>query len=149
MLASMSAKSSATRTRVNGLHVIGIVLVIASLIPAFSGNPVAALPLVIGVVLIVGGAIVAAIRDTRGVRSDEPAGEGVDETQPRTTWQTYRWTVIVLLGAVVVAVGIWAVSAAVEAREADQRSDEYYCTMEGISPLDRAPATGERCVDLG
>lgn len=35
-----------------------------------------------------------------------------------------------------------------EARESDRRSDEFFCTMEGVGPDDRGPRTGDLCSEL-
>lgn len=33
-------------------------------------------------------------------------------------------------------------------REAAERTDQYYCTLSGVGPTDRAPETGRSCADL-
>lgn len=62
----MSEETSAAgpkKFRMNALTGIGILLVVVGLLPAFAGSGgVAALPLLIGVLLIVGGAVVHTIR---------------------------------------------------------------------------------------
>lgn len=58
-------------------------------------------------------------------------------------------TAAVIVVAFLVVAGAWMLIAqAAQERASDRRSDEYYCTMSGIGPLDRAPATGELCADL-
>lgn len=55
--------------------------------------------------------------------------------------------VVVLAALAVFAVwGLIAQSG--QQREDDRRSDTYYCTLSGVGPYDRGPATGELCVDL-
>ncbi|KRC37528.1 hypothetical protein [Oerskovia sp. Root22] len=56
-----------------------------------------------------------------------------------------------LIAAAVLAVVILAIFVVVrvnDARAQDRRTDEYWCTLSGASPLDRAPNTGELCIDL-
>lgn len=56
------------------------------------------------------------------------------------------WLVVVLvIAAVIAAVAFRAVA---EQRAEDRQVDGYYCTLGGIGPLDRAPNTGERCIDV-
>lgn len=54
----------------------------------------------------------------------------------------------VILGVLVVVGAIYTAVQVYEAREQDRRTDGYYCTFEGVGPLDRAPQTGERCIDV-
>lgn len=71
------------------------------------------------------------------------------EQTPATSWWTAGRTVaVIVLAALVVAVAWALVAQAGQQRESDQRSDTYFCTMQGISPGDRGPATGELCADL-
>lgn len=54
------------------------------------------------------------------------------------------WGIVIaaLVAAVVVFVQVRAAKADAE------RVDGYYCTLEGVGPLDKAPETGKRCIDL-
>jgi len=58
-----------------------------------------------------------------------------------------RIGLVLLLVAAAIVAG-FAMRAAAEQRENDRRVDRYYCTMSNVGPLDRAPQTGERCIDV-
>lgn len=49
-------------SQINGLIAVGGIAVLIAFMPAFGGGEVRALPLLIGVLLIIGGVIVNAIR---------------------------------------------------------------------------------------
>lgn len=49
-------------SQINGLIAVGGIAVLIAFVPAFGGGEVRALPLLIGVLLIIGGVIVNAIR---------------------------------------------------------------------------------------
>lgn len=71
-----------------------------------------------------------------------------ETTKLASWWTEWRAAVIVAFVALVAA-GAWGLAAhANQQRESDQRSDEYYCTLSDVGPLDRAPKTGELCADL-
>lgn len=71
------------------------------------------------------------------------------ETAESTSWWTeWRVTVAVVLAALVVLAVGGLITRAGQQREDDRRSDTYYCTLTGVGPYDRGPATGELCVDL-
>lgn len=58
-------------------------------------------------------------------------------------------TAAVIVMAFLVVAGAWTlISKAAQERASDWRTDEYFCTMTGIGPLDRGPETGELCADL-
>lgn len=60
--------------------------------------------------------------------------------RPRALW--------VLLAAVVL-VAVVVIVGRVQAQNAqDTRTDEFYCTLAGIGPMDRGPKTGRLCADL-
>lgn len=67
----------------------------------------------------------------------------VVQSKPRA--RTRVWVMAALLLAVVAAL---VIRAGVEARAQDRIVDRYYCTMSNVGPLDRAPQTGERCIDV-
>lgn len=49
-------------SQINGLIAVGLIAVLIAFVPAFAGGGVRPLPLLIGVLLIIGGVIVNAIR---------------------------------------------------------------------------------------
>ena len=52
-------------------------------------------------------------------------------------------------GAVIVVVTVVTVVGVVDRqRAADTQTDTYYCTLSGITLLDRGPNTGRLCADL-
>jgi uncharacterized membrane-anchored protein len=52
-------------SQINGLVAVGLVALLIAFLPTFTGGDVGALALIVGVLLIVGGAIVNAIRERR------------------------------------------------------------------------------------
>lgn len=68
--------------------------------------------------------------------------------QPTSWWTAGRTVAVIVLAALVVAVVWGLVAQAVQQRESDRRTDEFYCSMSGIGLGDRGPETGELCADL-
>ena len=73
-------------------------------------------------------------------------------TQPQAEtpwWKTNVGSFVLVWGAIaLVALAVFAV-VQVRAQAAHERGvDEYYCVQEGVGPFDRAPNSGERCIDL-
>lgn len=67
----------------------------------------------------------------------------------RRWWTRDRIATVAILGALVLAaVIVVAISQANAARAKSERIDGYYCTLSGVSPLDRGPETGRLCADL-
>lgn len=67
--------------------------------------------------------------------------------QARKPW--WRTTEAKVWGAIVLAVLVVVVWAVVQQqRERAMQVDRLYCTLSGVSPLDRAPETGRTCADL-
>jgi hypothetical protein len=57
---------------------------------------------------------------------------------------------LIIWGVVLVAViALTVVFVQMRAARADaERTDAYYCTLEGVGPYDKAPETGMRCWEL-
>jgi hypothetical protein len=54
--------------------------------------------------------------------------------------------VLVLVALVIAAI---LIGSKVQERNAqDRTADEFYCTLSGVGPFDRAPNTGKLCIDL-
>ncbi len=64
-------------------------------------------------------------------------------------WKTNVGSFVLVWGAIaLVAVAVFVVVQVRAQNAHDQRVDEYYCAQEGIGAFDRAPNSGERCIDL-
>lgn len=78
------------------------------------------------------------------------AEEQTAQPKAETPWWKTNVGSFVLVWAAIIAVGL-AVFAVVQirAQNAHERGvDEYYCVQEGVGPFDRAPNSGELCIDL-
>lgn len=73
------------------------------------------------------------------------------DTQAKATpwWKTNVGSFVLVWGAIaLVALAVFAV-VQVRAQAAHERGvDEYYCVQDGVGPFDRAPNSGELCVNL-
>ncbi len=67
--------------------------------------------------------------------------------QQRAWWRTRR-RIAAIAAVLVLAIGAVVWSQVAAARAEDRRVDELYCTLSGVSPMDRGPETGIRCADL-
>jgi hypothetical protein len=64
----------------------------------------------------------------------------------RPLWRDSTVRFLVVVAVVVAVVVVWVQIS--QARERDRLTDEFYCTLSGVGPLDRGPNTGELCVNL-
>ena len=55
---------------------------------------------------------------------------------------------VILLAVLVAIVAAVIIDQRRNAAESDRITDTYYCTLAGVSQLDRGPETGIRCIDL-
>lgn len=71
-------------------------------------------------------------------------GSDVPKPAPEAGRQILIWT---LVAAVVIAV--FVVWQQIQAKaDRDRTTDEFYCTMSGVGPFDRAPNSGKSCLDI-
>lgn len=80
------------------------------------------------------------------MREDADMSTGAVEQEQRTQSAWWLWAILGVVGALIV--GGFVANKISEQRAADRRSDGYYCTLAGVGPYDRAPRTGELCIDL-
>lgn len=71
-----------------------------------------------------------------------------DGTPARTQQKRSPWVAAVVALVVVGLIAVFVVTRLQASAASERRSDEYYCTLDGIGPMDRAPNTNERCIDL-
>lgn len=62
-------------------------------------------------------------------------------------WQRHR--ALLVLAVVLALVVAFVVNTAVtEARRQAEMTDQMFCTLAGVDPLDKAPGTGRRCITV-
>lgn len=74
-----------------------------------------------------------------------------ENEQAATTpdWSKTNRALIIWGAVLVVVVAVTVVFVQMRAARADaERTDTYYCTLEGVGPYDKAPETGMRCWEL-
>lgn len=77
-----------------------------------------------------------------GMGTTESTSSSILRMRPR------RWFVVTVGAMLAVVLVAFVISNVVEQRARDRGTDRFYCTLSGVGPLDRAPNTGERCIDL-
>jgi hypothetical protein len=72
----------------------------------------------------------------------------IDEATRASFRRTNR--ALLIAGAIaVLVIGIVIAVVQMNSARADaERTDGYYCTLSGVSPMDRGPETGDLCADI-
>lgn len=73
----------------------------------------------------------------------------MDQAQEKIAGKSQTRRLIALGAAIALVLIALVVQAKISAdRESAERVDGYYCTLSGVTPMDRAPETGRLCAEI-